>query len=1076
MPLGDILDSIRKPQQTGGQAGGSAQKPRGFGVLTSPLQVGNDERRLSDILASQSAKPPFAPGVNEAEVATSVRDARAGQSPQGRIRAAQFGGIDTSLPEPTGSILDAANASPANIVVGLQNLIPAIRGTAYDEFRRLRGEGVDIGTAIGRAYEAQDLPSARVNLLPGQGIPLPGGRRLDEVDVGVKGALEVAAQPDVLVPGAFAAGRIARGLGTLAKAGAKREAENLAALGGRYAARELPTVKKLVSLVGELKPARAETEVLKSEELTRRAARIDNILKGTPDVRKALQYSRAARAGELPRAEYESLLGRLADNEVDELLTVARDSPDLMPFERVRAMSLLDPTDPASLVNGKLPTLGEIGLLEQVFGEELAEALLKKVPVSTGAKARNLILEIANAPRTTFSSIDISAPGRQAAPAFAANPKRAAGAFAAQLKAFNSEAAAVRVNREIASHPDSGLLQRAGVFIADVTSPRSGSRLRFDPKTGKVVEGSALAGREEAFISSLPQKVPVIGRAIRASERAYITYLNKLRADITYGTIAEWRQASKPITDKALQDLGNMVNNLTGRGSLDFGDFIKLESSRPLLSALFFSPGLQASRLQLAASLFDPTLDSMVRRELYKNVTASLFLGNVIVGAAKAAGADIETDPRSSDFGRIKVGPTRVDIWGGFQPYARFAAQMWTEEIKTGAGDIASLPDDYGTHRLGQIGRFGRSKLAPGAGILVDSLIGETFLGDDPASIENAANTIFPGAIQDFVEAVREQGAAKGIPLGLPAFLGIGVTSYKTTTDLYNAIASRMPDDDGNVGRRFDDLDAAEKAIVRSDPQVQERIAEIESGAKPVPLRELRQTVFEQNDRFRQGIENELLTRVDRGLKGRDLLDAIQDFQRDRYVASQAVFEPYRDRLFKNPTILKDTLAQEYWTAPLAIAEDGTLDFDGRDAVRADVLRRATEAKVDAAYITGTGKGSWRGDVSDNPRISTLLGEYESDMGTLRKYWDIGSDPNYAGIRNRALWEQYLGASQAEQRELSRTSPELKRAIHRRTQEREALRAASPATDTALVRWYKYLPKTSQGRLLYRRLYVAGEE
>ena len=41
------------------------------------------------------------------------------------------------------------------------------------------------------AWRATDMPSTTWNALPGQGIPLPGGKRLDEIDVGVKGAFEL---------------------------------------------------------------------------------------------------------------------------------------------------------------------------------------------------------------------------------------------------------------------------------------------------------------------------------------------------------------------------------------------------------------------------------------------------------------------------------------------------------------------------------------------------------------------------------------------------------------------------------------------------------------------------------------------------------------------------------------------------------------------------------------------------------------------------------------------------------------------------------------------------------------------
>ena len=44
---------------------------------------------------------------------------------------------------------------------------------------------------LAEANRRTDMPSVRVNALPGQGIPLPGGKRLDEIDIGVKGAIEL---------------------------------------------------------------------------------------------------------------------------------------------------------------------------------------------------------------------------------------------------------------------------------------------------------------------------------------------------------------------------------------------------------------------------------------------------------------------------------------------------------------------------------------------------------------------------------------------------------------------------------------------------------------------------------------------------------------------------------------------------------------------------------------------------------------------------------------------------------------------------------------------------------------------
>ena len=1118
MPFGDLIDALRnnRPEQVGGQEGGSASTPlpvaslfsdldalsptdTALPVVTTPPPVTRGLASLGAPAPTPSGPPPVTRGLEQL--------GRGGRpvTPQTLARQAQRGFSATQSQRDMAresirqgrqgiSFAELSEMPPATIVILAQQLIPQLRGEGFRVFQEKRASGLSTDRAILAGFEAQDLPSFQVS---GQRVApddITGQQRMRlaqrgiETDIqrepipeegrprlGLKGALQQFGQPDILIPGAVVATRGARAIGRLAAAGAKQHAEDLVSLGGKFAAQQMPIVKRLVKEVDKAKVIRPEVEASQAVELSQKAARIDRIIQGSDDIRDAVRLSRAARSGELTKGSLESIIGKFSDDEIDELLTIIRDSPDVMPFERVRAFQLFDPSDADSLLNGKLPTPGEVGLLEQVFGEELAEALLKKTPASLGSKIRTGLVEAANIPRTTFSSFDISAPGRQGAPLLAANPKVSSSAFAAQLRAFNSEKAAVQVVRDIARHPDAPLLDRAGVFIAELQGPRSGARLKFNPKTGKVDESSTLSNREEAFISRLPERIPIIGRGIRASERAYVTYLNKTRADVFYGTIKEWRKAGKPITNDALRNLGDMVNNLSGRGSLDFFGFEGGEKARPLLSALFFSPGLQASRIQLVASLFDPTVDQRVRKQLYKNVAASTALGTAALGALWASGADVELDPRSTNFGRGKIGGTRIDFWGGFQPYARFAAQMATQETKTSAGDIRSLPEDFGTTRAGQVTRFGRQKFSPGFSVLFDALEGETVLGEDPLTPENAANTVIPGAIQDFADAISEQGSL-GAALSLPAFLGIGVTSYSTVGDLENALASRLPDDEGNVGRTMQQLEPWERDIIRKDPEVADRLKQLEERRKPAPLHELRNVVFDQNDSFKEQFEGRLLKQVDAGLKGRNLLDAIQQFNRDRFASGQAIFAPFRERLFKAPDIKRDELAQKYWTAPLNIdPETGKLDFDDRDRIRRSVLAEAKEFGIKESYITGSGKGTWRNTFSDNPEIDALLSKYETDMSALREYWDVGTTPNFGGARNAEIWETYLDASQAERRELARGNSALRRITRKQSEARAALREDNTKVDKALVEWYEYLGRTPSGRRLYRDLYINPE-
>ena len=96
-------------------------------------------------------------------------------------------GIQTSLPR-------VLQGSPLFL---LEN---ALRGNLPKELQ-----------AQAAAWRATDMPSTTWNALPGQGIPLPGGKRLDEIDVGVKGAVELL--PELVIGIATGGGSAAGSLG-----------------------------------------------------------------------------------------------------------------------------------------------------------------------------------------------------------------------------------------------------------------------------------------------------------------------------------------------------------------------------------------------------------------------------------------------------------------------------------------------------------------------------------------------------------------------------------------------------------------------------------------------------------------------------------------------------------------------------------------------------------------------------------------------------------------------------------------------------------------------------------------------
>jgi hypothetical protein len=201
------------------------------------------------------------------------------------------------------------------------------------------------------------------------------------------------------------------------------------------------------------------------------------------------------------------------------------------------------------------------------------------------------------------------------------------------------------------------------------------------------------------------------------------------------------------------------------------------------MSVALFSPRLLASRFQVLNPKTYYDLPKPVRMKAIYDAAKFVGSGTALLTMAKIGGAGIELDPRSSDFGKIRIGKTRLDPWGGFVQVARLLAQVTTGERKTSSGQVVKTDGSspYAGTRLSTIGRFAESKLNPQSGLVVDLLRGKNFAGEDMTFESEAYANLTPLYLQDLKDAMQEFGPLGGMAITVPAFYGMGVQTYTPT-------------------------------------------------------------------------------------------------------------------------------------------------------------------------------------------------------------------------------------------------------------------------------------------------------
>lgn len=373
-------------------------------------------------------------------------------------------------------------------------------------------------------------------------------------------------------------------------------------------------------------------------------------------------------------------------------------------------------------------------------------------------KAFGAVAETANFVRALKASMDVSAVFRQGLFTVVSHPVIGAKALPDMFKAFKNDKHRFAVEQDILNRPNAHLYKEYELELTDI--------------------GADLSAMEETFMSRLAEKIP----GVSGSQRAYTTFLNKIRADCFDLLLKNLVQKEGLHTDAEGKAIARLINEATGRGSLG-----KKANAWTGLNTIFFAPRLVASRFQLLAghSMWGGTQASrkLIAKEYGRFISG---IAMVYILASMAGDDDIEFDPRSPNFAKIRFGNTRIDPLAGLIQVTTFLAKEITGSKKTDRGRVVPLREYFNLGRGRKaynddtfltLARFVRSKFSPAIGISIDAWNGENVVGEKVDG-EYWAKAFAPMAWVDTFEAMQEHGIPQGAAMGTLAMLGVGISTY----------------------------------------------------------------------------------------------------------------------------------------------------------------------------------------------------------------------------------------------------------------------------------------------------------
>lgn len=275
-------------------------------------------------------------------------------------------------------------------------------------------------------------------------------------------------------------------------------------------------------------------------------------------------------------------------------------------------------------------------------------------------------------------------------------------------------------------------------------------------------------------------KIPILGLPFGISEKAYLVSAHYMRYRIAKMYLSIWRNAGRDMNDnKELEDIGKLVGSMTMRGKTGS---VSTEGLN-VVNNLFFSPrGLKGDFDFLTMHLFDSKMSWYAKRQAAENMLRYIAGAGAILLISDFMDDDTVTwDPRSTDFGKIKIGNTRFTVGGSIPVMVVLASRLISGAT---VNSITGKKNELNSGKFGAITKtdliynFLENKFAPGVSVAKALLDGRNRDGTEPT----AGNILYqlgtPLQIQTFLETATVEDAANLLTVMIAEAHGIGSQSY----------------------------------------------------------------------------------------------------------------------------------------------------------------------------------------------------------------------------------------------------------------------------------------------------------